>query len=209
VDARHADPQWRFWNDAFSGLEYYYGFEPGPVARRAVRYHRPRGPEPGTALDVGCGEGQDLAFLAERGYRASGLELTETGAAKAHRLLRQRGRAAEVLVGDIRDLAAALGDRRFDLVLAVNSIQFLGADAPAALEQVRDRTAPGGVIGLSLFGREQHEPELSAGCWFVSLEGLMARFRGWQMLETARLWQWNPRTNDAQPFVTMVAQAPG
>src|ERR1051326_205266 len=28
------------WSAVFAGEEYYYGTEPGPVARRAVRYHR-------------------------------------------------------------------------------------------------------------------------------------------------------------------------
>src|SRR2546423_195422 len=56
------------WSAVYAGDQYYYGSEPGPVARRAVRYHRQYRPRGGTALDAGCGEGQDLAFLAERGY---------------------------------------------------------------------------------------------------------------------------------------------
>src|SRR5207302_10437115 len=88
--SRPADPQYRFWNTAFAGADYYYGSEPGPVARRAVRYHRPWLPRGGTALDAGCGEGQDLAFLVECGYAATGLDFTESGVRKAEELLRER-----------------------------------------------------------------------------------------------------------------------
>src|SRR5436309_13642799 len=89
--------EYQRWSAVYAGDEYYYGSEPGPVARRAVRYHRQYRPRGGTALDAGCGEGQDLVFLAERGYVATGVEFTQTGAAKAERLLRARGLAADIV----------------------------------------------------------------------------------------------------------------
>ena len=74
--SRIAGPEYQRWSAVFAGDDYYYGSEPGPVARRAVRYHRRYRPRGGTALDAGCGEGQDLAFLAEQGYVATGVEFT-------------------------------------------------------------------------------------------------------------------------------------
>src|SRR3954470_22041466 len=102
--ADFGDPQFRFWNDAFAGPDYYYGDEPGPVARRAVRYHRPLLPRGGTALDAGCGEGQDLAFLVERGYMATGIDFTNSGIDKAARLLAARGLDVELVCQDLRRL---------------------------------------------------------------------------------------------------------
>jgi SAM-dependent methyltransferase len=160
-------------------------------------------PRGGTALDAGCGEGQDLAFLAERGYQATGIEFTPTGAAKARRFVSERGLQAEVLQHDLRSLDPT---RQYDLVLAVNSVQFMGADAPACLDALREATAPGGVVGLSLFAREPGGPEVSGTIWFTTLEDLLSRFAGWQPLEAARLWQWNTSTNTPQPFVTLVAR---
>jgi SAM-dependent methyltransferase len=191
------------WSRAFSGAEYYYGEDAGPVARRTVRYHRAVMPRGGTALDAGCGEGQDLAFLAERGYEATGIEFTPPGAEKARRLVAERGLQARVLQQDLRSLDPT---PQYDLVLAVNSVQFMGADAPACLDALRDATAPGGVIGLSLFARNPGEPEVSGTIWFTTLDDLLARFAGWQPLEAARLWQWNLSTNTPQPFVTLVAR---
>src|SRR5438874_8799924 len=90
------DSEYQRWNAVFAGDEYYYGSEPGPVARRAVRYYRQYRPRGGTALDAGCGEGQDLAFLAECGYVATGVEFTPSGGAKAGRLLGSGGLEGEV-----------------------------------------------------------------------------------------------------------------
>jgi SAM-dependent methyltransferase len=203
------DPQYRQWNSIYASTEYYYGADPGPVARRAVRYHRPLCPLGGNALDVGCGEGQDLAFLAENGYHATGLDFTEHGVQKSLRLLDARGLHAGVMRCDLRTYEIG---RQFDLVLAVNSLQFLGEVASDALERVIAAVAPGGVLGLSLFAREESEAELRQGIYFTTLLELLARFnhdgpnRRWQMLETAQLWQWSRSTNRPQPFVTLIAQ---
>jgi hypothetical protein len=40
----------------------------------------------------------------------------------------------------------------------------------------------------------------------LSMEELFGYFPGWQMLEAARLWQWNPRTHQPQPFLTLLAR---
>lgn len=36
------------------------------------------GLEPGAALDLGCGEGADVIWLAERGWRAAGVDVSAT-----------------------------------------------------------------------------------------------------------------------------------
>jgi len=197
------DAEQQRWSRIYAGPGYYYGSEPGPVARRAVRYHRPYLPQGGTALDVGCGEGQDLAFLAEQGYDATGIELTPEGAAKARRLLENRGLRAEVLRQDVRDLDLS---RRYDLVLAVNSVQFMGAAASSCLDRLMEMVAPGGVIGLSLFAREGNQPPVERTLYFIALEELLERFADWQPLEAAQLWQWNAHSGKPQPFVTLIAR---
>jgi SAM-dependent methyltransferase len=199
--------EYQRWSAIYAGEAYYYGSEPGPVARRAVRYHRQYQPRGGAALDAGCGEGQDLAFLAECGYVATGVELTEAGSQKAARLLESRALEAKIVRQDLRSYAP---QRHFDLVLAVNALQFLGPDADACLHKIAAAVAEGGVCGLSLFAlpasAARDQTTLSHGLWLLTMEELLARFSGWQMLEAARLWQWNPHTNQPQPFLTLVAR---
>lgn len=212
-----SDSQQRRWSSIFSGEGYYYGFDPGPVARRAVRYHEPprnlgldaQNATPPSALDIGCGEGQDLAFFVQCGYRASGLDLTEEGVGKARRLLQSRGLEAETAVVDLRSWQP---QQHYDLVVAVNSLQFLGEDAPACLARVASAVAPGGILGLSLFAREGEQARVQGDIYFTTLPEVMGILNpnplqaGWQMIETAQLWQWNQRTNEAQPFVTLIAR---
>lgn len=194
------------WTRNFADSEYLYGHDPGPVARRAVRYHRPLvgQNQKSTALDVGCGEGQDLIFLAQQGYDSTGLDFTETGIAKARQIVEYNGERAHLVRADILDWQ---GETRFDLVLAVNSLQFLGADAPRALKRVQNLVAPGGVLGLSMFARDDAAtPPVEDTIYRWTLEELQLNFTNWQSFEAARLWQWN--AEGPQPFVTLIARAP-
>ncbi len=227
TDAREpVDQELSRWRRVYADDHYYYGADPGPVARRAVRYHSPSPPYAGRVLDAGCGEGQDLAWLAGLGYQATGVEFTPEGAAKSRLLLQERGLDAEVVHQDLRQFLGAAGgplncamrsadcglgsegqaNPRYHLVLAVNVLQFLGADALECLDRLAELTAPGGVLALSFFARQPDEPAVRGTVWFTTLEELLDRLKGWQPLEAANLWQWNPATNEPQPFVTLIAR---
>lgn len=195
------ETEYERWSRLFAGSNFYYGYDPGPVARRAVRYHRPLQKMGGTALDAGSGEGQDLVYLAECNYEATGVEWTSEGIEKTRRLLAERQQTATLIQTDLRDWNS---DAQFDLVLSINSLQFLGAAAPAALEKLKNRVAPGGVLGISVFARENaDEAALDGTIYRWTLDEVLANFEGWQPFEAARLWQWG--ASGPQPFVTLIA----
>lgn len=200
---RKVEAELHRWSNLFSGDEPYYGHEPGPIARRAVRYHRASMRRGGSAFDAGCGEGQDLAWLASQGYSCRGLDFTPEGVAKTRRLLEHRGLAAQV---EQADLSLWRVTQQFDLVLCVNALQFLGVDAPRALEQVMLAVARGGVLGLSVFAREREEEKITSTIYRWTLDELLHLFRDWQPLEAAKLWQWNTSNNQAQAFATLIAR---
>ena len=195
------ESEYERWSRIFSGSDFYYGHEPGPVARRTLRYALPmRSKQTASALDVGCGEGQDLLFLRQNGYAATGVDFTQTGLDKAKRLLEEHGLNAPLVQADLREWET---DARFDVVLAVNCLQFLGSDAPATLEKVTRLVAPNGVLGLSVFAREDGEDALDGSIYRWTLDELLAQLKGWQPFEAARLWQWGQ--SGPQPFVTIIA----
>jgi thioredoxin reductase/SAM-dependent methyltransferase len=94
------------------------------------------GLEPGTALDVGCGEGADAVWLASRGWRATGLDVSATAVERAARAAAERGiapEAARFVAGDL----AALDGESFDLV----TVSFLHSPAGAPREDILRRAA--------------------------------------------------------------------
>ena len=191
------------WSRIFSGSTFYYGQEPGSVARRALKYARSLNPQGGSALDAGCGEGQDLLLLAQSGYDCLGLDFTSEGIAKARRLLNEHNQSAHL---EVADLTRWNTDQRFDLVLSINAIQFTGAKAPQVLKKLQTLVAPGGVLGFSAFARENESTDpLDGPLYRFHLDELLLNFKGWQPFEAARLWQWGTGTDAPQPFVTLVA----
>jgi SAM-dependent methyltransferase len=191
------------WNSALAGDEFFYGHEPGPIAVRTVRYAQSahRG---GNAIDLGCGEGQDLAFLARSGYDCTGVEWTPNGVAKTKQLLQSLNFNARVLATDLRDWKPT---QQYHLLLAVNSIQFTGESASGILNVALEAVAPNGFIGLSFWARESGQSEIENGVWLPTKSELLARMNNWQMCEVADLWQWSGEAS--RQFVTIVARKNG
>jgi SAM-dependent methyltransferase len=201
------DAEWLHWESTYAGSEYFYGHDPGPVAIRTEKYHRSSRPDGATALDIGCGEGQDLMFLAASGYRATGIDFSPSGLEKTRRLLHERGLGAQVRRENLRLWRP---EEAFDLVLSVNVLPFLGEDADAVLENTLHAVRPGGMLGLSLWGRDDESvPRVQDGVRLWTLDEAMrvlANEAHWQMKEVARVWQWNHATKSSRTFVTIIAQ---
>jgi SAM-dependent methyltransferase len=93
-------------------------------------------------LDVGCGGGDLLAYLAGLGASPAGVDPADGMVA----LARRRVPAADVRVGDAEHLP--WGDGVFDLVTSVNAVQFAQDTLDALAELVRV-AAPGGFVALA------------------------------------------------------------
>lgn len=119
-------------------------------------------PPPGArTVDLGCGTGANVVFLAQRGYDALGLDFSEIALEKA------RNRASEAGVGDRSRFAWAdltvepdtdLGT--FDLVTDFGTLDDFRPDARKAMADfTRTVTRPGGQFLLWCFyGRRSDLP---------------------------------------------------
>lgn len=101
------------------------------------------GPTP-RVLDLGCGPGRDTDWLADRGARLVGVDLSRGMLAEA----RARTRASLARM-DMRRLGFTAGC--FDAVWCMASLLHLAkAEAPHALQEIRRALRPGGVLHLGL-----------------------------------------------------------
>lgn len=99
------------------------------AARRALVRRTVHDWPAGSAIDVGCGMGGNTAVLRELGWRAVGVEYTDTGADIA------AGRGIPVVQGDGRVLPIA--DASVDLVLSTDAWEHIDDDRAVARETVR------------------------------------------------------------------------
>ncbi|MFJ3384014.1 MULTISPECIES: class I SAM-dependent methyltransferase [unclassified Curtobacterium] len=117
--------------------------------------------DPGSVLDLGCGEGGDVLWLAGRGWTATGVDLSPTAVARG-------GAAAAAADLDARFVAADLAtwdtDERFDLVTA-SFLQSWPVEIPrdAILRRATGFVAPGGHLLVTAHaaapGAHEHEHE--------------------------------------------------
>ena len=101
---------------------------------------------PGRALDLGSGEGGDALWLAERGWRVTGVELSGVAIARAVAAAADRGVSAGRINFVAADLQTWRSDEQYDLVTAC----FLQSPVEFAREEVLRRAArlvaPGGHL---------------------------------------------------------------
>lgn len=106
------------------------------------------GMEPGAALDLGCGEGGDSLWLAEAGWKVTGVDISETALARAREESRTRGISPQDIEWMQIDLAQDFPAGTYDLVSAC----FLASQIPLPRSEILRRAAaavaPGGMLLL-------------------------------------------------------------
>jgi ubiquinone/menaquinone biosynthesis C-methylase UbiE len=113
---------------------------------------------PGAVLDVGCGRGDMGAALVERGWRAVGIEPSESACEVA------RKRGMDVHQGTLGSVA--LDEEAFDAAIMSHSLEHMN-DPPAALERVFRALRPGGVLVVSLPNFGSWQRERFGAAWFA------------------------------------------
>ncbi|MBL3699098.1 bifunctional NAD(P)/FAD-dependent oxidoreductase/class I SAM-dependent methyltransferase [Leucobacter luti] len=136
-----------FWEDHYAGTEPVWSGRVNAALAAAVG-----AAAPGRSLDLGCGEGGDVLWLAERGWAASGIDLAPSAIDRARSEAAARGLDATFVAADLAAWAAdpaavdGGGEAGFDLVTA----SFLQSPVELPRERIlraaAARVAPGGRL---------------------------------------------------------------
>ncbi len=135
----------------------------------------------GRALDLGCGEGGDAVWLAQQGWRVTGVDLSGTAVARAARAAGAAG-VAERTTFVAADLAtwAPEPDERWDLVTA-SFLQSWPVEIPRAtiLARATGFVAPGGHLLVTAHAAPPHHdlPEEMRSYRFPTPDGDLAALR--------------------------------
>jgi 2-polyprenyl-3-methyl-5-hydroxy-6-metoxy-1,4-benzoquinol methylase len=145
------------WDERYSGEERIWSGKANPQLVAEVA-----GLTPGAALDVGCGEGGDVIWLARHGWRVTGADFSANGLSRAARHADEAGVADRTDWWQVDARAFAAGGRSFDLVTS----HFLHPPDAGMVEVTRrlaDAVAPGGHLLVVGHAPSEVFTQLTAG----------------------------------------------
>jgi SAM-dependent methyltransferase len=131
-----------FWDERYRSAPRMWSGDPNPqlVADTA-------GLEPGSALDVGCGEGGDAIWLAQQGWGVTAVDISEVAIERARSHAAAAGddvaRRIEWVRADLEQWDPPVA--RFDLV----SVQFMHLPSAVRVplyDRLASAVAPGGIL---------------------------------------------------------------
>ncbi len=128
------------WEERYSSEEKIWSGNPNPQLVAEVSRLTP-----GTALDVGCGEGGDVIWLARQGWRVTGADFSGNGLARAARHAEEAGVADRIDWWQVDARTFAANGRSYDLV----TTQFLHPPEGGMAEvtnRLSEAVAPGGYL---------------------------------------------------------------
>jgi SAM-dependent methyltransferase len=154
------------WNAAFA--------EGAPALDRApsrLLVESVRGRAPGTALDLGSGQGRNALFLAEAGWSVTGVDISEVAVEQARQLARTRRATVHFMIADLDGYD--LGRERWDLITSFYMHGWHDRSPTDVPSRIVAALKPGGLLVMEGFAR----PDVSFGFDAAQLVNAYGRLR--------------------------------
>ncbi len=113
--------------------------------------------QPGTVLEIGCGDGTMLSMFQERGWAVLGTERTEDMAQAAREIS-----GVPVLVGDVDTLTP---DQKFDLIVLFQVLEHI-IEPEEVLAEITKHLNPGGKALISVPNFASWQSSYGRDLWF-------------------------------------------
>lgn len=189
AQATHGQPPTgrEFWEERYRTAPRIWSGRPNRVLETEVA-----GLTPGTAVDIGAGEGGDSVWLARQGWDVTAVDIAQGALDRVAALAAEHGVRVHTEQADAGQWDAA--DRSYDLVTS----HFLHPEPggrDALFRRMAAAVAPGGT--LLIVGHHPHDKHLRDGLgaredWFVTAEQIAG------LLDPA---QWEIEVAEARPRV--------
>ena len=157
------------------------------------------------ALDLGCGDGRYACFLAKQGCEVLAVDALESAVETTNKRAKALGFEKQVRteLKNIQDLP--LKPESFDIIIAMQVLQYLFDKAIPKLKEIAAAVKPGGYVAYSgnILPHFETDPPMT----FIKEEELRELFEGWIFMSVGqdeRLL----RPGDLRGYVWLVAKKP-
>ena len=136
----------------YEGDTYYWGLEPGRFLEELIELCPPSADK--KVLDIGCGEGKDAVYMAQKGYNVTAFDLTENGIRKTVSLSEKRNVNINAYVDDINTFRT---DEQFDIIYSTGTVQYLFEENKKGFFEKLDKiTKKNGIVYINVFSVHKH-----------------------------------------------------
>lgn len=122
------------WDEKYSRPTFIYGKSPAEFLAENYQYI----PYEGTVLDMGMGEGRNAVFLAQKGYKVTGIDISSVAVKKSYLLAQEFGVKIKGVVASLSDYKIAPAS--FDAIVC-----FYYVDR-SLVEKIKSWLKPGGIL---------------------------------------------------------------
>lgn len=137
------DSEEEFWDERYRSRDQLFSGDPNPRLVNQTEQLKP-----GTALDIGCGEGADAIWLAEQGWKVSAVDIStvalERGASRAREIGADLAAQIDWIHEDLRTWEGP-ESQSYDLVSS-QFIPFPVKSRRSMFRRLADAVAPGGTL---------------------------------------------------------------
>jgi 2-polyprenyl-3-methyl-5-hydroxy-6-metoxy-1,4-benzoquinol methylase len=122
------------WDQRYNKPQFIFGKRPAKFLADNYSFIQPES----TVLDMGMGEGRNAVFLAQKGYKVTGVDISSVAVKKAQLLSKEYG-------VKIKGIVASLKEHKFPPESFDSVICFYYVDR-SLIEKIKTWLKPGGVI---------------------------------------------------------------
>lgn len=162
------------WDEKYSRPTFIYGKSPVQFLAENYQYI----PYEGTVLDMGMGEGRNAVFLAQKGYKVTGVDISSVAVKKSYLLAQEFGVKIKGVVASLSDYQIAPGT--FDAIIC-----FYYVDR-ALVEKIKTWLKPGGILIYEAHTTREKNKKKTAdadGETYLNEQELLKLFPGMRVLK--------------------------
>jgi cyclopropane fatty-acyl-phospholipid synthase-like methyltransferase len=141
------------WDEAYKGTPPWDVGHPQPVFEALVEAGEI---EPGRALDIGCGRGENAIMLAMNGFNVTGIDLVKDAIADAKTKAIERRVEVNFVVGDVLQMDRLFAEGEFDVVIDSGLFHAMtDEERPVFARQVHRMLKTGGKYFMLCFSDKE------------------------------------------------------
>lgn len=162
------------WDKRYQRPTYVFGKSPARFLSENYQFI----PFESSVLDMGMGEGRNAVFLAQKGYRVTGIDISSVAVKKAHLLAEEFGVKFKGIVASLNDYKISPGS--FDAIIC-----FYYVDR-SLIERMKSWLKPGGILVYEAHTLSEMKSNKTAEQnpdYYLKEQELLHLFKGMQILK--------------------------